>query len=140
MSNVQVLAYPAAMILPRHSQFSRLRRHRGLWLLVAAVLLIKLVAGTACLADRSTPGVSYADGVPVVTVAQIAGDDTLATDDSTCLLGEAGDCHCTCAHTATLPATSCFAMSRLDARFDAPMALTGYRPAALHADIRPPIA
>ena len=29
----------------------RLRRHRGLWVLVMAVLLIKLVSGSVCVAD-----------------------------------------------------------------------------------------
>ena len=30
---------------------TRLRRHRGLWVLVMAVLLIKLVSGSVCVAD-----------------------------------------------------------------------------------------
>ena len=39
------------MLFSRTPLLVRLRRHRGLWVLAVAVLLIKLATGTICLAD-----------------------------------------------------------------------------------------
>jgi len=86
------------MTRPRPPLLTRLRRHRGLWVLAVAVLLIKLVAGTVCLADApdkrlvSTTTVSAVSMPADTAIANVSADDA-----SACLLGEA-DCHCACAH------------------------------------------
>ena len=119
---------------------ARLRHHRGLWLLAVAVLLIKLVAGTVCLADApekrlvSTTTV-YAVSMPVdAVIANVSADDA-----SACLLGEA-DCHCACAHTLTLPTTTPLAVARVESRFDSFTIRSGFTPAITGSLLRPPIA
>lgn len=120
--------------------FNRLRRHRGLWLLAVAVLMIKLVAGTLCLADA--PDGQPASS-PVAAAAQLSTHTvTSAVDDdsSICLLGEPGRCHCTCAHSATLPTVAVLTVSALHPHFDAPVIQPGSTPAMTGSLLRPPIA
>lgn len=85
--------------MSRHATplLTRLRRHRGLWSLAVAVLLIKLVASSICLGDA--PRARLAAAQTTVAVAALATD---ASADDACLLGEAGGCHCACAHALTL--------------------------------------
>ena len=123
------------------SLLTRLRRHRGLWVLAVAVMLIKLVAGTVCVADApekrlvSTTTISAAS-MPVDTViADVSADDTNA-----CLLGETGGCHCACAHTVTLPTTAPLSIARVEPRFDTFAIRSGFTPAVTGSLLRPPIA
>jgi hypothetical protein len=121
---------------------TRLRRHRGLWVLVAAVLVIKLVTGTLCLSDG--PGVRFASGATaIVALANTPMDTAVASasgDADACWLGEGSQCHCACAHTVTLPTTVHLAVPMMDVRFDSPAILSGYTPAATGSLLRPPIA
>lgn len=123
------------------SLLTRLRRHRGLWVLAVAVLMIKLVAGTVCMADApekrlvSTTTISPAS-LPVDTVAASVSAD----DANACLLGEGSGCHCACAHTVTLPVTTPLAIARVEARFDAFDIHSGFTPATTGSLLRPPIA
>lgn len=125
----------------RPSLLTRLRHHRGLWVLAVAVLLIKLVAGTVCAADApekrlvSTTSISAAS-MPVDTVIA----DVSAGDPSACLLGETKGCHCACAHTVTLPTTARLSIARVQARFDTFVIRSGFTPATTGSLLRPPIA
>lgn len=128
------------MTRPRPPLLTRLRRHRGLWVLAVAVLLIKLVAGTVCLADApdkrlvSTTTVSAVSMPADTAIANVSADDA-----SACLLGEA-DCHCACAHTVTLPTTAPLAVARVESRFDNFTIRSGFTPATTDSLLRPPIA
>lgn len=120
---------------------SRLRRHRGLWALAVAVLLIKLVTGTLCLTDG--PGARLAASASAVTTssATIAAVDPAAgNDDGSCVLGEAGGCHCVCAHSVTLPTAIALAVARPDIPLDSPKDPLARVPTAPASLIRPPIA
>ena len=114
---------------------TRLRRHQGAWALCVFVLLFKLVTGTVCLADMpasSTP--SKAD----VTLTQMSVD--LAQDGGDCLLGEAGGCHCACAHAVPLTGFDTSNTAALTADFESPFISSGYQPAPPGSLLRPPIA
>jgi hypothetical protein len=125
----------------RSSLLTRLRRHRGLWVLAVAVLLIKLIAGTVCVADApekrfvSTTTISAAS-MPVDTVVA----DVSADDPNACLLGETGGCHCACAHTVTLPTTARLSIAKVQARFDTFVIRSGFTPPTTGSLLRPPIA
>lgn len=80
----------------------RLRLHRGVWLLVAVALLIKFATSTACLLDGPRPVFASAGDT---AASMIAVSDTQDPPDETCLLGEAGGCHCACAHAVAVPAS-----------------------------------
>lgn len=114
---------------------TRLRRHRGLWVLAVAVLLLKLASSSICLGDRPAAGMA---------VAQAAGIAVAAADvqvDDACLLGEAGECHCACAHALTLTSggVSLPAAPVLARLLAVPLA-AGRIPAATGSLLRPPIA
>jgi len=122
------------------SLLTRLRRHRGLWVLAVAVMLIKLVAGTVCLADApekrfvSTTTISAASMPMDTVIADVSADDA-----SACLLGEGRSCHCACAHSVTLPASTPLPIAMMEARF-APLTLhSGFTPATTGSLLRPPI-
>ena len=125
----------------RSSLLTRLRRHRGLWVLAVAVLLIKLVAGTVCLADApekrlvSTTTISAASMPMDAVVADVSADDANA-----CLLGETGGCHCACAHAAPLTGLSASNAAALNGDFESPTISSGYQPASPGSLLRPPIA
>ena len=124
------------------SLLTRLRRHRGLWVLAVAVLLIKLVSGSICAADG--PGARFASATATaVSTTLLAGSSAsaISTDDaSLCLLGEGNACHCACAHSVTLPATAPLPIASMDARL-APLAIySGFTPAITGSLLRPPIA
>lgn len=123
------------------SLLTRLRRHRGLWVLAVAVLLIKLVSGSICAADG--PGARFASATATaVSTTLLAGSSAsaISTDDaSLCLLGEGSACHCACAHSVTLPATAPLPIASMDARF-APLTIySGFTPATTGSQLRPPI-
>lgn len=131
------------MLSHRTPLLVRLRRHRGLWVLAVAVLLIKLATGTICLADG--PGTRFAatDGSVAVSALAIAAAEPVAGNgdgDGTCVLGEAGGCHCVCAHSAALPTAVALAVTRADIRLDTPVDALDRVPTAPASLIRPPIA
>ncbi|GAB3793610.1 hypothetical protein [Dyella agri] len=115
---------------------TRLRRHRGLWVLALAVLLIKLVTSSVCLGDAPSQRLVAAQAA--VGVAALAVD--AGTDDG-CLLGEAGGCHCACAHSLTVTSASvAFALSPQPERLEPARSDTGHLPAVTGSLLRPPIA
>ncbi|EIL90137.1 hypothetical protein UU7_15865 [Rhodanobacter spathiphylli B39] len=132
--------YHRAMSCASSPLLARLRRHRGLWTLALAVMLIKLATGTICLADgpelRSASTAAAEVPALVATMAEASAHD----DASHCVLGEAGGCHCTCAHAVTLPMTAWLPTGTMDARFVAPAISPQHMPALAGSLIRPPIA
>jgi hypothetical protein len=92
------------MRIPAASFFQRLRRHRGAWMLVALAMLIKFAASTACLLDGPIAGPLAGESSAVTVSGTPVADVTMSFDDEHCVLGEAGGCHCACAHAVTLPA------------------------------------
>ncbi len=124
--------------MPRHlSLLTRLRRHRGLWVLAVAVLLIKLATSSICLSDAKGFA-SSPSGTMSLSVAAPA--DQASPDDATCLLGEAGDCHCACAHTMPLPATGPLPIAKMDVHFEPLIIHSGFEAATTASLLRPPIA
>jgi len=123
------------------SLLTRLRRHRGLWVLVVAVLLIKLVSGPICVADGA--GMRFASttsAASTILVTDTAISSTSADDANSCLLGEGSSCHCACAHSVTLPASAPLPIARMEAHF-APLTFhSGFMPATTGSLLRPPIA
>ncbi|MBD8899326.1 hypothetical protein [Rhodanobacter sp. DHG33] len=114
----------------------RLRHHRGLWLMVCAVLLIKLATSSICLGDASGKRFAVTQA-PTVAAALTADADT----DDGCLLGEAGDCHCACAHTLTLVSRGlALVLSPQPARLEAASAAADRLPTLVGSLLRPPIA
>jgi len=127
------------MPLPSLSLLQRLRRHRGLWLLVMAVLLIKLVSSSVCVADGGQrDGFSARAGVVATMTLQAAAP--AAAGDTDCLLGEGGSCHCACAHAAGLPTSVVLAVVPADAPTLVFSAEAGRVPAITASLLRPPIA
>lgn len=115
--------------------FKRLRRHRGLWLLVAAVLLIKLVGGSVCVADGGArDGFSARMGMAATMTVQAA------QGDGDCLLGEGSACHCNCAHAAGLPSSVVQVGTVPQAPTLVPTVDAGRMPAMTATLLRPPIA
>lgn len=83
---------------------TRLRLHKGAWMLVFAAMLIKIATATACMQDGPRAVVSMdATGVSQSVETQA---DTLADQGDDCLLGEGSGCHCACAHAMALPAVA----------------------------------
>jgi hypothetical protein len=119
---------------------ARLRRHRGVLWLLAFAFVVKLAAGTVCLADGLNGRASCISFAPAMAALSV---DTAASsineDGDRCVLGEPGGCHCACAHTATLPASIAIAFPRIDTRFDAPIIAPDFVPATMASLLRPPI-
>ncbi|THD07369.1 hypothetical protein B1991_08765 [Rhodanobacter lindaniclasticus] len=128
------------MLFSRTPLLVRLRRHRGLWVLAVAVLLIKLATGTICLADGPGARLAFPDGATAISAVAAAVDPAVGNDDGTCVLGEAGGCHCVCAHSLTLPATVALALTRPGVKLDALVDALDRVPTAPASLIRPPIA
>jgi hypothetical protein len=114
---------------------TRLRRHRGLWVLAVAVLLFKVMTTSICLAD---PLASPAGGAS--TPAQLSSINAAAPDDAGCLLGEADGCHCSCAHNMPVPIGIAWVLPRQDMAFTPFPAALGVIPEATRSLLRPPIA
>lgn len=127
--------------MPRSSPplLKRLRRHHGLWRLCIVVLLFKLVTGAVCLADTpSSAQVLAIDSAVALVQPQV---DTAHDDGAeACLLGEAGGCHCACAHAAPLVAHSTSTDFRAPIDFIRAAFPSGYRPLASGSLLRPPIS
>jgi len=126
------------MSLPSTSLLARFRRHRGLWTLAVAVLLIKFVAGTVCLADGPR-AISVADvqtGSQSTIVAQAAGD---VSDPGDCVLGEK-TCHCDCAHSVSLPTSHAPLLGSIPGDLQYAPAVPALAPAISGSLLRPPIA
>lgn len=118
---------------------TRLRRHRGLWVLAMAVLMIKLVAGTVCLTDGPRTGVAVQTTMAVDPTVVV--DPASAADNAdACSLGEAGDCHCACAHTMPMPATAVLSIGKVASHFESPTIYSSVAPALTGSLLRPPIA
>jgi hypothetical protein len=116
---------------------TRLRRHRGLWVL--AVLLIKLATSSICLGDGA--GNMFASSASTtVSLSVAAPADQASADDAACLLGEAGDCHCTCAHTMPLPTSGPLPIARMDVHFEPLTIHSGFEATTIASLLRPPIA
>jgi hypothetical protein len=121
------------------SLLARLRRHRGWWVLAAAVMLIKLTGGTICLTD----GARTRLGQAATTIGALASMDAAkasATDAVGCPFGETGECHCACAHTATMPSTAMLSVEKIQTGSHAAARAPGFAPAMTGSLIRPPIA
>ncbi|MBS0513926.1 MAG: hypothetical protein JSS16_00415 [Proteobacteria bacterium] len=120
---------------------TRLRRHRGLWVLAAIALLIKLASGMICLADGQAVTSAAIDPAVVCTTMMASIDIASTTDDGdTCLLGEAGGCHCACAHNVPLPSTTIAAVAVVAVGFYSLSPHSEFAPAANGSLLRPPIA
>jgi hypothetical protein len=120
--------------------YQRLRHHKGGWLLLIAALMIKIAAGTVCVLDGPRLASSEPSGGHTQIVSALQAATSSADDGDACLLGEAGGCHCACAHATALPAT----MPALVAVVGLP-AVVGHLPAAPtplfnRSPLRPPIA
>ena len=127
----------AAMPSPSVPLLKRLRRHRGLWVLVVAVLLIKLVSGSICLADGGGRD-SFSERATLAAAMTVDASPQAPADD--CLLGEGASCHCACAHAATLPTSVVLGVGAQAMLFLAPPAHAGRVPAVTASLLRPPIA
>jgi len=117
----------------------RLRRHRGLWVLVMAVLLIKLVSGSVCVADGGERD-GFSGRASVAAAMTMQAIPQVPLDDGACLLGEDGSCHCACAHAATLPVSMVLAVGNPGMPSMTPSADAGRVPAMTATLLRPPIA
>lgn len=109
-------------------------------MLLIAALLIKVAAGTICVLDG--PGQSSVANASeqTLTLGTTQADMASTNDSDGCLLGEAGGCHCACAHAVALPAT----FPVLAAVIGLPMVIS-HLPAAptplvSPSPLRPPIA
>lgn len=117
----------------------RLRRHRGLWALVVAVLLIKLVSGSVCLADGGERDFSSGRGYASAALTMAAAVQA-PSGDGDCLLGEGASCHCACPHAASLPSLAVLAVSAPEATPPLSSVEAGRMPAVAGSLLRPPIA
>lgn len=118
---------------------TRLRRYRGLWLLAFAALLLKLVTSSVCLSDPPAVQMAASDATMTLTVAiSSTGSDTAA--DDACLLGEAGACHCACAHALTLTSQMTLTLLPVVAMRELSRSSLGLVPDTSGSLLRPPIA
>jgi hypothetical protein len=118
---------------------NRLRHHRGVWALCILVLLFKVVTSAVCLAD----GLGGLPRSAVTASATNASAEMAPSHDGgggTCQLGEAGDCHCACAH--TLPLTSLSEATSVTTALDSferTVIPSRFKPAPSGSVLRPPI-
>ena len=139
--NAPMVVYPCAMSSSNISLLNRLRRHRGLWVLAVAVLLIKLTAGTMCLTDGLYKNVAAATASTLSIDASPDQSVNSAADEAgDCVLGEAGGCHCACAHTLPLPTVASLSVARMEMHFESLAIHSGFEPAMTGSLLRPPIA
>ena len=127
------------MFRTQPSLLARLRRHRGLWLLTALVLVFKLASGSVCLADSSSIPLAAHGPADVTTVVNSTQAPTDTAPDPACLLGEV-QCHCTCAHAMPIPTAVASTSGVSLPAFALPPVLAGIRVATLDSPLRPPIA
>lgn len=115
---------------------TRLRRHRGPWVLAVAVLLFKLMTTSICLADPPASSPAAAANTPT----QLSSINISAPDDAGCLLGEAGGCHCSCAHNMPVPIGIAWVLPRQDMSAMPFPAASAVIPDITRSLLRPPIA
>ncbi|HEX7815773.1 hypothetical protein [Dyella sp.] len=110
---------------------TRLRPHRGAWLLLAVAIMFKLVSSSICVGD--VPG--FAADTQAVTLLDQAGDG-----EDGCLLGEGAGCHCNCMHSVALPIPTALHVVRVapDAALAQSVSFVVVFPAP--TPLRPPIA
>ena len=116
---------------------TRLRRHRGLWALAVAVLLIKLVSSSICLGDDPAVRLAATQTAATAVVDSMAADPS---PDGACLLGEASACHCACAHALTLTTSMTPLAAPIAAGVESPRFSLGLVPDTTGSLLRPPIA
>lgn len=113
--------------------FARLRRHRGVSLLFALVLVAKLAFGALCLTDGLS---ARADTTPAAVTQSVDAD--AAADD--CWHAPGGSCHCACEHSAPLPGAAVAAVATAWLVAPDPVAPHGRIPQTFPSLLRPPIA
>lgn len=120
---------------------SRLRSHRGPWLVCVLTLLFKLFASSVCLADDGLATISVLSGSPQVVVA-VSDPVELGSGNAGCVLGDgAGGCHCVCAHAVPLPPlTAASTLLAIRSSSEWPPISPHYVPAHTASLLRPPIA
>jgi hypothetical protein len=138
LSNTRSFAYDARMPRSAPPLLTRLRRHRGLWVFAVAVLLIKLVSSSICIADVSASSYTTTQATTAV-VADVAAP-VHAEPQQDCLLGEGGSCHCACGHTLTVPANAFMAWVAPAFAFTANPLPPSTQAAFVGSLLRPPIA
>lgn len=122
------------------SFLAHLRRHRGLWALAVAVLLIKLATSTLCLVDGQGPRANLAPSATASTLPAATPEHAIPDTGDGCVLGEGGDCHCSCVHTVMLPMASVVAGALSAASVTPSLSLPDAIPDAPASLLRPPIA
>ncbi|TAM61492.1 MAG: hypothetical protein EPN49_06775 [Rhodanobacter sp.] len=127
------------MIRAKPPLLTRLRRHRGLWMLAVAVLLIKLVTSSICLGDGLKARLVDAKAATSALVVMDSAT-TDASDESACLLGEPGGCHCVCAHALTLTTNMTLFVAPVDATMESSRLSLGLVPDTTGSLLRPPIS
>ncbi|WP_242451830.1 hypothetical protein [Rhodanobacter sp. T12-5] len=135
-----MIAYDNQVIHAKPPLLTHLRRHRGLWVLAVAVLLIKLVMGSICLGDDPAAARLADTQTATSALATMDSATTAAPDDNACLLGEAGGCHCTCAHALTLTTSITLSVALLDVTRESSRLSLGLVPVKTGSLLRPPIA
>lgn len=121
------------------SLLSRLRVHRGAWLVCVLTLVFKLFASSVCLADDGLATLSDPAGSPQVVAVSDAAEFGLG--DAGCVLGDAGGCHCACAHAVPLPpVTTAPAPIAVLSGSEWPPISPHYVPTHTTSLLRPPIA
>ncbi|MEO9078115.1 MAG: hypothetical protein ABI268_02275 [Rhodanobacter sp.] len=126
------------MFRPTQPFLIRLRRHRGLWLLAVLIVMFKLVTGTVCLGDVAGQRLATVSTTSSLALDMSAAETPAAIPD--CLLGEPGGCHCSCAHSLTVPSAALLSMTAMVVSFSSPLIRSGYVPAMTGSLLRPPIA
>ncbi len=117
----------------------RLRLHKGVWMLLALAVFIKVASATVCLLDG--PRLVLIADARLATADVVVGADPVAvSSDEVCLLGEPSGCHCACAHASTLPApalavASTVVIHSVDIHLSAAPSMR-----SLASPLRPPIA
>lgn len=117
---------------------TRLRRHRGVWVLVIAVLMIKLVSSSICIGDD--PAATLAQAQTTEWTMAVAPSVADVSADQACLLGEAGSCHCACVHAATLAGHGMQVIFGLDGKNESSRFVPDHLPTMTGPLLRPPTA
>lgn len=103
LSNGAAAVYDRSVPGHTPSLLTRLRRHCGLWVVVALVLLFKLASSSVCLGD--VPAIAQDEAGTAVVAVSAPASSRAVPDGGHCLLGEA-ECHGVCAHALSVPAAA----------------------------------
>lgn len=104
-------------------------------MLCVFVLLFKVVAGSACLADGQREGVPATEQGSTATVSAASPED-----GGVCVLGEGEGCHCACAHAAPIPCHHPHALALSFDGFRDSARASAHLPSITGSLLRPPIA